>query len=85
MLHHYSRQPTVINKSASKRLRKVTITTHATKAMIVQLKKRGIRAVEIAKATGASESIIQKTWTNYMAANPSQKPVPRTNGVKKPK
>jgi len=79
MLHHNKVPNLIINPSARKGLRNQVKASSELRKRIIDMKLSKCYSADIVAETGASESIIQKVWKDYRAANPSAEKVPTGN------
>lgn len=68
MLHHYRRQPVVINSKAPASLKpRPKKLTPEDRKQIIRYKKRGLNSSQIRQLLDVSESAISLTWKEYQA------------------
>jgi hypothetical protein len=79
VLHHNKVPNLIINPSASKGLKPQRKATPELRARIIAMKLAKALSADIVEQTGASESIIQKTWKDYRLANPGTAGIPTGN------
>lgn len=79
MLQHERPKGVVLNPKAPKSVKPMQKASDKLKARIIAMKLAKCYSADIVAETGASESIIQKAWKDYRAANPDAAKVPTGN------
>ena len=79
MLQHERPKGVVLNPKAPKRVKTIQKATDDLRKQIIKMKLEKRLSSDIVAETGASESIIQKSWKDYRASNPDAAKVPTGN------